>query len=77
MPTPRHPKKEIREVLKKAVAAGWVVEKSKGGRSKTWGQLRCGSGTPDECRKTVASTPRNLGTEAKELRKFMKKCPHR
>ena len=73
----RHPKKEIRRAIKEAQDAGWIIEPSKGGSSKAWGQLRCGAAPEIECRMTINSTPGSPENEAKKIRRKVAKCPHK
>jgi hypothetical protein len=75
MTAERHPKKEIRKALKEAEEEGWIVELA-GGRSKCWGQLRCGSEAEDQCRMTINSTPKVPENEAKKIRRGVARCPH-
>jgi hypothetical protein len=67
----RHPKKEIAEALKRAVAAGLDVnEIHKGHR---WGEVRrqpCGAS------RDVYSTPRNPGTNTKQIDRFAQAHSH-
>jgi hypothetical protein len=71
-----HSQKEIREVLREAKKAGWVVVKAAGGQSKPWGYIRCGAEV-EECRIGIRSTARSPSGDAKRIRKAMSKCPHR
>ncbi len=65
MPRGGHPKKEIAEALRNARQAGLVVEELH--RGHRWGEIRCGCGLSF----AVWSTPRNPGTHAKQIGRFV------
>lgn len=68
----RHPKKEIAEVLRRAHAAGLaIVEIHRGHR---WGEVVC---LPCQASRDVYSTPRDPGTHAKHLDRFVRHHSHR
>lgn len=69
----RHPKKEIHEALQYAILKGWVIIESKKGHC--WGIIRCPHGRGG-CQKSIWSTPRNPGDHAKDIKRFVDKCPH-
>ena len=71
-----HPKKDVEEVLRDAEAAGRRI--SVGG-SHAWGKMfrpykkdacRCG----EFCVTSIWSTPKNVGTHAKALRRVVNYC---
>lgn len=64
-----HPDKDIREVLKTLVRAGWTLHK--GGH---WGWLYCPC--PDTCLKiTVGGSPPNVGRAVRRIKNEARKCP--
>jgi len=72
----RHPKKDVENALHDAESAGWTVAPTQSGHR--WGVMRCGAaGDTSECRASIWSTPRNPGDHAKQLRRFIARCPHR
>jgi hypothetical protein len=70
---PKHPNKEIEAALKYARNKGWTVIKSE--RGHCWGLIRCPHGRGG-CQKSVWSTPRSPQDHAKDIRRFVDKCPH-
>jgi hypothetical protein len=64
-----HQKKEVRDVLKTLVAAGWTLRK--GGH---WGILYCPC-SPTCLKITVGGTPRSPSREARRIRDQAKLCP--
>jgi hypothetical protein len=79
MARPRHPRKEIEEVLRYAEAHGWRVEV---GGSHAWGRIycpyndnacRCG----EFCITSVWSTPRSAMNHANALRRVVDRCSRR
>ena len=71
----RHPKKEVESALHEAESAGWTVARTQSGHR--WGVMRCGQAVGSECRTSIWSTPRSPGNHAKQLRRFIARCPHR
>ncbi len=65
MPRDGHPKKEIAEALRRARQAGLIIVEIHRGHS--WGEVRCLCGLSF----AVWSTPRNPGTHAKQLARFV------
>jgi hypothetical protein len=70
---PRHPNKEIQAALEYAQRMGWTVIKSAKGHC--WGIIRCPHGRGG-CQKSVWSTPKSPQDHAKDIRRFVDKCPH-
>lgn len=70
----RHPKKDVEGALQEAESAGWTVVPTKSGHR--WGVARCAGDGDDRCRVSIWSTPRNPGDHAKQLRRFVARCPH-
>ncbi|MDE2977519.1 MAG: hypothetical protein OXU63_08355 [Acidobacteriota bacterium] len=71
---PRHPKKEVEAAVREAEEAGWTVTLSPRGHS--WGVMKCSEASRDGCRAWVASTPRNPGNHANDLRRKIRRCTH-
>ena len=71
MPRRRHPKKEVEEALRYAEEAGWTVEPTVPGHR--WGVARCGLG----CSLSIWSTPSSAGDHGKDIRRAVRRCPHR
>jgi hypothetical protein len=69
----RHPHKEINAAVDHAIDLGWTLISSSG---HAWGIIRCPDGTRDGCRRSVWSTPKNPEKFARELRRYVDKCPH-
>jgi len=70
----RHPRKEVEEALQDAEEAGFKVIT---GRAH-WGLLQCPGKPPDACKTmSISGTPRNPGAHAKQLRRFVVRCPHK
>ncbi|MEU5097546.1 hypothetical protein [Streptomyces sp. NPDC020996] len=64
-----HPSKEVREVLKRLVADGWML-RSEG----HWGTLYCPC--EEHCTAIrVGGTPKNPGQEARRVQRRAKLCP--
>ena len=74
MPRAKHPKKEVESALSDAESAGWTVTPTQSGHR--WGVIRCGVEGPSGCQISIWSTPRNTGNHAKQLRRFIARCPH-
>ena len=70
----KHPKKEVESALVDGEAAGWTVIPTPSGHR--WGVMRCGEASRSGCRVSVWSTPRNAGHHAKQIRRFIRRCPH-
>lgn len=70
----RHPKKEIEGALRDAEAAGWTVTATPSGHR--WGVIRCGETNRSGCQMSIWSTPRNTGIHARQVRRFIARCPH-
>ncbi|MHB8467668.1 MAG: hypothetical protein ACYDH6_20370 [Acidimicrobiales bacterium] len=68
---PRHPRKQVEEVLRYAEERGWSVVKRRG-RGHAWGVARC----PAVCTKWVWSTPADADNHAREIRHAVDACPH-
>ena len=70
----RHPKKDVENALRDAEAAGWTVKATASGHR--WGVIRCGETSRSGCQMSIWSTPRNAGAHARQLRRFVERCPH-
>lgn len=71
----KHPKPEIESALRYAEDHGFEVLDGIG----HWGIVRCPSRDPDDwCPKPlyVWSTPKNAGNHAKQIRRYVDRCPH-
>ncbi|WP_111748454.1 hypothetical protein [Salinisphaera orenii] len=71
-----HPKKEVEAAVQYAERNGWRVEI---GGSHAWGKLYCPYNDPDcrcgaFCITSVASTPRNADTHARQLCRVVDNC---
>jgi hypothetical protein len=72
----RHPNKEVELALQYAEAHGWRIEV---GGSHAWGKLYCPY-NDKECRcgefciASIASTPRNPSSHAKQIRRVVDNC---
>jgi hypothetical protein len=70
----RHPKKEVEAALRDAEDAGFTVLT---GRAH-WGILQCPGDQEDHCRsRSISGTPRNPSTHARQIRRFVTRCPHK
>lgn len=70
----RHPNKEIEAALRDAEGQGFTVLT---GRAH-WGILRCRGGPDEHCQsRSISGTPRNPSTHARQIRRFVTKCPHK
>lgn len=67
-----HSKKQVRDALDEAVAAGFEVGDTSG-HGHNWGYVRC---TADKQRMQVWSTPRDADTHAKQIRRFLLRHSH-
>jgi hypothetical protein len=78
MPRARHSKKEVEGAVQHLEDNGWTIDV---GGSHAWGTAKCPF-NDDECRcgmfcrVSIASTPRNPGTHAKQLRRVCDSCIH-
>jgi len=70
-----HPNKHIREAIRYAERKGWTVAKA-GPRAHIWGTLWCPRRTQEGCRIRVMSTPRNPESHARDIRRYIDRCPH-
>ncbi|NNE61476.1 MAG: hypothetical protein HKN35_11310 [Woeseia sp.] len=72
----RHPKKAVEQAIRYAESNGWSVQV---GGSHAWGKLYCPY-AQDSCRcgtfcfTSIASTPRNAGNHAKQIRRVVDNC---
>lgn len=73
MTRPRHPKKEIEEVLKYAESKGWEIIV---GGSHVWGKGYCPLRTRDGHKIHIFSTPKNPQNHAKSLKRQIDLCEH-
>lgn len=69
-PRDEHPNKEIRRALREAKRDGWEIERKRG---HAWGVARCGAG----CKISIFSTPKSAENHADQIRRALKRCPHR
>jgi hypothetical protein len=71
----RHPKKDVEEALQEAEKAGMIVEDSRG----HWGVIWCPGDEHDRCPRPfwVWSSPKNVQNHAKQIRRYIARCPHR
>ena len=70
---PRHPNKEIEEVIRYAEKLGWTVKLTKG---HGWGSLYCPKSSREGCIVFVWSTPRRPQDHAKDIRRDVNRCEH-
>ena len=70
----KHPKKDVESALVDAETAGWTVIATASGHR--WGVMRCGEASRAGCQTSVWSTPRNAGLHARQIRRFIRRCPH-
>ncbi len=68
--TKRHPNKHIRAAIEYAESQGWVLIP---GRGHAFGILRCPNGC--RCAKSIWSTPRDPESHAKDVLRFVRRCP--
>ncbi|MDP2142177.1 MAG: hypothetical protein Q8L20_15320 [Gammaproteobacteria bacterium] len=78
MPRPRHPKKDIEKAIAYAEAHGWRIVH---GGAHAWGQMYCpwndrNCRCHEFCRTSIASTPKNPGDHAMDLKRIVKNCVH-
>ena len=74
-PRDRHPRNVIAGALRNAEPAGWPVAPTSSGHR--WGVMRCGEASRSGCQVSIWSTPRNSGTHAKQLTRFVDRCHHK
>jgi hypothetical protein len=68
---PKHPKKEVEEVVAYAEAKNWRWRKM-----GHWGRLFCPHADRDGCRFGVNGTPKNAGNHARQIIRAVDRCPH-
>jgi hypothetical protein len=69
----KHPKPEVEKALKAAEKAGFTVVTKRG----HWGLLQCRGKPPDHCKTmSINGSPRNPGTHARQIARFVARCPH-
>jgi hypothetical protein len=64
-----HPKKEVREVLVRLAAEGWIIR-----QAGHWGTLYCPC-KPTCTKITVGRTPQNAGRAARRIANEALRCP--
>ena len=72
----KHPKSEVEDALQYAEENGFEVIDNVG----HWGRVMCPSRDPDDwCARplSVWGTPRNPGNHAKQIRRYVDRCPHK
>jgi hypothetical protein len=70
----RHPNKEIEAALRAAEAEGFTVLT---GRAH-WGILQCPGKPEEHCRSmSISGTPRNPSVHARQINRFVSRCPHK
>ncbi|MBR8829485.1 MAG: hypothetical protein DSM107014_16580 [Gomphosphaeria aponina SAG 52.96 = DSM 107014] len=76
----KHPNKDIREAISKAVEMGWKVKEASS-HAHSWGQILCPY-RDAECRGgeyciiSIWSTPRNPKNHAKQIKRVVDNCIH-
>ncbi len=70
-----HSNKHIRDAIRYAENKGWNVTKA-GARAHIWGTLWCQQRTREGCFIRVMSTPRNPERHARDIRRYVDRCPH-
>lgn len=68
---PRHPKKEVEEILELAETRGWLVESPRPGHP--WGKATCRREGHD-CLVWIWSTPKDPANHAKQIRRAVNRC---
>lgn len=71
MPSWTHSKKEVRDALTRAAAAGFLVKESDG-RGHSWGFVQC-QRTDCAQRMSVWSTPKNNHDHAEQILRFVRR----
>lgn len=69
----RHPNKEIHAALDYARSKGWTVTR---GGSHAWGKIECQHAAREGCRMWIYSTPKSPHGHAKDIRRYVDRCPH-
>jgi hypothetical protein len=69
----RHPNKEIEAAVRYAEAKGWTCVAARG---HAWARLYCPHHDRDGCMIGVWSTPRDREAHAKDLTRYIDRCPH-
>jgi hypothetical protein len=75
MPSWSHSKKEVRDALSSAAAAGFLVKESDG-RGHSWGFVQC-QRTDCMQRMSVWSTPKNQHDHAEQIVRFVRRHTQR
>ncbi len=70
-----HSNKHIRDAIRYAEGKNWRVTKA-GPRAHIWGKLWCPHRARDGCRTQVLSTPKNPELHARDIRRYIDRCPH-
>lgn len=70
----KHPKKEVEAALQEAETLGFRVETGRG----HWGVMYCHGGEDDRCPAPfwIWSSPANAANHAKQIRRYVARCPH-
>jgi hypothetical protein len=70
----KHPKKDVEAALQEAEAEGFRVETGRG----HWGVMYCPGLENDRCPAPfwIWSTPANAANHAKQIRRYVARCPH-
>lgn len=71
----KHPSKGIQDAIEHALSKGWRIIKS-GKSAHAFCRLFCPEESREGCQLSVWSTPRNVDTHAKQIRRQIEKCPH-
>ncbi|ADG66071.1 conserved hypothetical protein [Planctopirus limnophila DSM 3776] len=69
----RHPNKHIRAAIEFALSCGWAA-RSGGGHA--FCIIFCPKNNRSGCQKSVWSTPRDPEAHARDIIRFVEKCPH-
>lgn len=72
----KHPNKEIEAAVCSAEEKGWKYRKV-GSSAHAWGRLHCSFQNREGCALSIWSTPRNAENHAKQIVRYIKKCPHK
>lgn len=68
-----HPNKHVRDAIAHAIALGW---RTRAGGGHAFCILMCPAQSRHGCLKSVWSTPRNPEAHARDILRFVKRCPH-
>lgn len=69
----KHPDKDVEKALRAAESAGFTVVTKRG----HWGLLQCPGKPPNHCKTmSINGSPRNPGTHARQIGRFVARCPH-